>query len=173
MLGLIWNWKAVARATAEVLGWPDSVVAAIGITGLIMLILALIGRWRIFRKFGEAGWKSLIPLYGKWVEYGYTWNPKIVLWNVIETIVDYVRDSDVIVRRQGPLLTAVTIAVIVFWMCCFVVSVIAAYKLSRAFGHGVGYAIGLVLAPWLFQFILGCGSSLYNGPEGRWPKARE
>lgn len=138
-------------------------MTAIGIARLIMLILALIGRWRIFRKFGEAGWKSLIPFYGKWGEYGYTWNPKNVSWDVIETIIDYIRDSDVIVRWQGPLLTVVTIAVIV----------IAAYKLSRAFGHGAGYAIGLVLAPWLFQFILGCGSSLYNGPEGRWPKARE
>ena len=126
-----------------------------------MLILALIGRWRIFRKFGEAGWKSLIPFYGKWGEYGYTWNPKSVLWNVIETIVDYVRDSDVIVRRQGPLLTVVTIAVIV----------IAAYKLSRAFGHGVGYAIGLVLVPRLQSLQRAGGALAEDAGIGAAPEA--
>ena len=49
------------RALVEALDWPETVVTGIGITALIMLILFLIGRWGIFRKFGEAGWKSLIP----------------------------------------------------------------------------------------------------------------
>ena len=37
----------------------------------------------------------------------------------------------------------------------------------------MGYTIGLLLLPGLFQLILGCGSSRYNGPEGRWSKEQE
>ncbi len=173
MLRLLWNWKAVAGAFVEMQEWPDTLVPVIGIVVLMMLILALIGRWKIFRKFGEPGWKSLIPYYGKWVEYGYTWNPKIILWDVAQVIVNEIMEFGAGVWEADSFLAAAAIAVIVFESCCLVVSVIAAYKLARAFGHGLGYAIGLILAPWLFQFILGCGSSLYNGPEGRWPRVQD
>ena len=121
----------------------------------------------------EAGWKSLIPYYSQWVEYGYTWNPKIILWNVTAAIVDYIGDVSIIALKKGLILTVAMIAIIVFWICRFAVSAIAAHKLARAFAHGMGYTIGLLLLPGLFQFILGCGSSRYNGPEGRWSKEQE
>ena len=41
------------RALVEALDWPETVVTGIGITALIMLILFLIGRWGIFRKFAR------------------------------------------------------------------------------------------------------------------------
>ena len=173
MRGLLWNWRTVVGALVEALDWPETVVTGIGITALIMLILFLIGRWGIFRKFGEAGWKSLIPYYSQWVEYGYTWNPKIILWNVAAAIVNYIGDVSIIALKKGPILTVAMIAIIVFWICRFAVSAIAAHKLARAFAHGMGYTIGLLLLPGLFQFILGCGSSRYNGPEGRWSKEQE
>ncbi len=172
MLGLIWNWKDVARAAAEALSWSDTVVPVLGFVGLTMLALTVIGRWRIFKKYGEPGWKSLIPYYSKWVEYGYTWNPKIILWDAAQVIVNEIMET-VVAWEATPPLAFVAATLVVFEICWFAVSTIAAYKLSRAFGHGLGYAIGLILAPWLFSFVLGCGSSLYNGPEGRWPQSYE
>ncbi len=137
MQGLLWNWRTMVGALVEALDWPETVVTGIGITALIMLILFLIGRWGIFRKFGEAGWKSLIPYYSQWVEYGYTWNPKIILWNVAAAIVNYIGDVSIIALKKGPILTVAMIAIIVFWICRFAVSAIAAHKLARAFGHGL------------------------------------
>ena len=122
MRGLLWNWRTMVGALVEALDWPETVVTGIGITALIMLILFLIGRWGIFRKFGEAGWKSLIPYYSQWVEYGYTWNPKIILWNVAAAIVNYIGDVSIIALKKGPILTVAMIGIILFWICRFAVS---------------------------------------------------
>ena len=42
------------------------------------------------------------------------------------------------------------------------VSVVYAMRTSKAFGHGVGFAIGLILLQSIFLLILGFGSSKYN-----------
>lgn len=38
-------------------------------------------------------------------------------------------------------------------------------KLSKAFGHGVGFTIGLVLIPNVMTLIIAFGSSEYQGPQ--------
>ncbi len=53
----------------------DMAVAALGagfylvalIIALICSIIAIIAMWKIFSKAGEAGWKSLIPIYNSFV----------------------------------------------------------------------------------------------------------
>ena len=37
-------------------------------------LLQIIANWRIFTKAGEAGWKSIIPIYGDYISY------KIASW---------------------------------------------------------------------------------------------
>lgn len=36
-------------------------------------ILQVIANWRIFTKAGEAGWKSIIPVYGDYISYKIAW----------------------------------------------------------------------------------------------------
>ncbi|NZA37287.1 DUF5684 domain-containing protein [Eubacterium callanderi] len=44
--------------------------------------------------------------------------------------------------------------------------IIQTHKLSKAFGHGAGYTIGLLLLRPVFILILGFGSAEYKGnPE--------
>ena len=45
-----------------------------------------------------------------------------------------------------------------------IVSIIVLYDLSKSFGHGGGYTVGLIFLPWIFLAILGWGSSQYRGP---------
>ena len=35
--------------------------------------------------------------------------------------------------------------------------------LAKAFGKGIGFAIGLILLPFIFQLLLGFGSAEYEG----------
>ncbi|NIZ92866.1 DUF5684 domain-containing protein [Kineococcus rubinsiae] len=46
----------------------------------------------------------------------------------------------------------------------FVVLIVAYHDLSRSFGHGAGFTVGLVLLSPVFLFILWLGSSRYQGP---------
>ena len=39
------------------------------IFAFVWWILQIIANWNIFTKAGEAGWKSLIPIYGDYVSY--------------------------------------------------------------------------------------------------------
>ena len=36
-------------------------------------ILQIVANWRIFTKAGEAGWKSLIPVYSDYISYKIAW----------------------------------------------------------------------------------------------------
>jgi hypothetical protein len=47
--------------------------AGLGIVGIIIAIvwgiLAIVAMWKIFTKAGEAGWKSIIPIYNVYIMY--------------------------------------------------------------------------------------------------------
>ena len=44
-------------------------------------------------------------------------------------------------------------------------TVVALYKLACAYGHGIGFTIGLFFLNPLFMLILGFGDSEYMGPQ--------
>lgn len=45
----------------------------------------------------------------------------------------------------------------------WVISIIGYHKLSKAFGKGAGYTVGMILMPSIFVTILGLGKSQYIG----------
>ena len=51
----------------------------------------------------------------------------------------------------------------------FVIFIIVMNDLSKSFGHGVGFTIGLIFLSWIFMSILGFGSSRYRGPAAGQP----
>lgn len=133
-------------------------MAAIGmIVWIAMLVLNTVGCWKIYNKFGEPGWKCLIPFYNTWVEYQYTWDTKmaILVW-VLSFGSGVVMEF---VGNQSFLYDVFGILSLVGW----VISIIGYHKLAKAFGKGVGYTIGMILMPSIFVTILGLGKSQYIG----------
>lgn len=108
---------------------------------LIIYILLIVAQWKIFEKAGEAGWKSLIPFYNMYILYKIAWGNG---WLFLLTIIPIVG---------------------------FVASIVVEVKLSKAFGQGGGFAVGLILLPNIFQLILGFGHYEYIGPNGEAPAA--
>lgn len=101
-----------------------------------LLLLSVAGLWAMYYKAGEHGWASIIPIYNIYILYKITWGNG---WLFLLLLIPFVN---------------------------VVITVITAYKLSKAFGHGLGYCIGLLLFPFLFYLIVGLGSSQYQGlPE--------
>jgi len=99
-------------------------------------IVAIIALWKIFEKAGEPGWAAIIPFYNLYVLFKITWGNG---WNF--------------------LLLLIPIANIVFYIITMV-------KLSKSFGKGGGFAVGLVFLSVIFYCILGFGSARYMGvPE--------
>ncbi|AEF25764.1 DUF5684 domain-containing protein [Streptococcus parauberis] len=59
-----------------------ALVAIVGIYGIIFIIalisilLMVIGNWRLFKKAGQEGWKSIIPIYADFVKHEITFGPE-------------------------------------------------------------------------------------------------
>jgi len=125
---------------------------------VVVLVLYILAYWMIFRKAGEAGWKALIPIYGTYTEYKLFWNDRMfVLWIIMALIAVAFR------FMSGP-------GAMVSQLAYFGVSVmhiLISVKMSYSFGHGVGYALGLIFLPPIFLLILAFDDSVYIGPEGK------
>ena len=133
-------------------------IGAMGyIVSLVMSILTIIGGWKMFRKFGEPGWKAIIPFYSMWVEYGYTWKPVMMIPVALLSCGGSILME---IAEDG---SALQIVASVAFLAGWVLTIIAYNKRSKAFGHGIGYTIGHVIAPGIFTIILGFGKSQYIG----------
>ena len=126
------------------------------IFALVWWILQIIANWNIFTKAGEAGWKSLIPIYGDYISYKIAWQTSYFWLSFILGIVaSYVSSANL---NESMFLTVIaTLLRIVI----AVINIIYCVKLSKAFGHGIGFAIGLILLQPIFLLILGFGSDQY------------
>ena len=56
----------------------------IGILALILLaisVMDLLGRWKVYKKAGEPGWKAFVPLYREYTLFHLAWADKYFwLW---------------------------------------------------------------------------------------------
>lgn len=126
---------------------------------LVVMVLEILAYWMIFRKAGEAGWKSLIPFYSTYTEYKLVWNEKMFfLWLAIAVVAFISR----FIPGPGAFLTsAASLGMSVMY-------ILVSIKMSYSFGHGVGYALGLIFLPPIFLLILAFDDSRYIGPGGNY-----
>ncbi len=124
---------------------------------LIYWILRIVAYWSIFKKAGEPGWKSIIPIYCTYVQYKLTWKTSMFWISFLAAII-----ANVLMQLGGDSLALLAVGV-VLEIAAAAIGFVALYKLSRSFGHGVGFAIGLIFLYPIFILILGFGSSQYIG----------
>jgi hypothetical protein len=101
---------------------------------IAFIFLVILPLWVIFTKAGEEGWKAIIPIYNYYVLLKVVGRPG---WWLLLFLVPIVN---------------------------FVIYVIVMNDLSKSFGHGAGFTVGLVFLNWIFLMILAFGSSTYRGP---------
>ena len=137
------------------------VLGAVAIA-LIIWVIAIIAYWKIFVKAGQAGWKSIIPVYNEYIAFKIAWKP-MIFWvligiGVIPGICGLPQVGNGII---------VTIITFVCNVALFVIHILFSRKLAAAFGKGIGFTIGLVFFPYIFEIILGFGKAEYLGPQDK------
>ena len=136
---------------------------AIGLTlAIVWYILLVIAFWKMFKKFGEPGIKSFIPIYNFYILYKYAWKPSYFWVFFIACFFLGLADSYYATATSQSIgyMSTTFIGYILLIVAC-VIDIICSYKLSKSFGHGVGYFIGLIFLPSIFYLILGFGRSKY------------
>lgn len=160
----------MVTTTAGEAGLLGVILAAAGsfaLIGLALYVLLIVAQWKIFTKAGEPGWKSLIPIYNVYTQVKFTWSGKafwqMLAFSVLSGVCESVASS--FGEEQAFLALIFGLAALVFSVIFLVMSIRATHKLSKSFGHGAGFTVGLLFLPNIFMLILGFGSDQYLGPQ--------
>jgi hypothetical protein len=124
------------------------------ILGLVLYVLIVVAHWKIFTKAGQRGWASIVPFLNLFVLVKLVKRP--MWWAVVITIG--------IIVGGAPSDAAAVIQVVtgLIAILAAILLIITLFDLSKAFGHGVGFGLGLVFLSVIFALILGFGSSTYQ-----------
>jgi len=146
-----------------------AVLATMGIfaivIGIAWYVLQVVAYWKIFTKAGKPGWHSLIPVLNTWDEFDLSWNRTMAWVFLALTIVSGIISSATQGQAQDGSANPSTLTLIV-GIVMIVMALINEYKLSKAFGKGFGFFIGLLLLNPIFKLILGFGNAQYQGRQG-------
>ena len=117
----------------------SAAAGAIGAGYLIVyvaiLVVSLVGMWKVFVKAGKPGWAAIVPFYSTYCLFEMSFGNG---WLFLLCLVPCVN-------------------IVVLIMCRF--------KLAKAFGKGAGFGLGLVFLPFVFMLILGFGDAQYIGVQ--------
>jgi hypothetical protein len=112
--------------------------AGCGCVGTIIyfavIILTIIGLWKVFVKAGKPGWAAIVPIYNIVVLCEIVGRP---VWWVVLMLIPFVN---------------------------VIVAIILLIDLAKAFGKSAGFGIGLTFLPFIFFPMLGFGAAQYRGP---------
>ena len=106
------------------------------IGGVIGYLLGAFALFGAFKKAGEPAWAAFVPIY----------------------------NTIVLLKIAGKpwwwfLLALIPLVNIVIW-------IILAIEVSKSYGHGTGFAVGLIFLPIIFLFVLSYDGNPYVGPGG-------
>ena len=131
--------SADAVVAGGIMGSLVSFLMTYAIIVFVIFILTIIANWVLFKKAGEKGWKSIIPIYNTVVLFKIA---GISPWWVLGYL------AAIIPVIGGLVVVGITIYAMI--------------NLAKAFGKGAGFTVGLILLNTIFIMILAFGSSEYQ-----------
>ncbi len=113
---------------------------------LAFAVVTIVGLWKTLSKAGLPGWAAIIPFYNEYNVVKMSNRPVYFFWIMLAcTLFSWI-----------PLLGfLLIIGVFVLW-------VFIALDIAANFGQGTGFAILLIIFPWIMFLILGFGSATFN-----------
>ncbi len=106
---------------------------------VVAYVLYALAYFGIFKKAGKPTWAAFVPIYNLIVLLEVVGRP---VWWIILFLIPIVN---------------------------IVIFIIVMNDLSKSFGHGAGFTVGLIFLSWIFMMILGFGSSQYGGAAAGQP----
>jgi len=97
-----------------------------------VVLILIISMWKIFTKAGKPGWAAIVPIYNIIVLLEIVCKP---IWWFILLLIPFVN---------------------------IIVLIIVLIELAKRFGKGVGFAIGMLILPFIFYPMLAFGDAKYT-----------
>jgi hypothetical protein len=105
-----------------------------GIVWLIVVVVVIIGLWKVFTKAGQPGWMSIIPILNLYILCKIAGRPG---WWLILMLIPFVN---------------------------FIIWIILSLDVAKHFGKGAGFGVGIALLSFIFLPVLGFSDAQYQGP---------
>lgn len=106
------------------------------IIAIVILVLTIVGDWKLFQKAGKPGWASIVPFYNIYCKIDFCFGNGWLF-----------------------LLLCIPCVNVIF-------AIITCFKLAKAFGQGTAFGFGLLFFPQIFTLILAFGNYQYCGVDG-------
>lgn len=120
------------QETPEIPPGGGAAIGAIMIVYFAVLILLIASMWKIFTKAGKPGWAAIVPIYNIIVLLEIVGKP---VWWIVLFLIPFVN---------------------------IIVAIMVVLELAKKFGKGGGFAVGLLLLPFIFYPMLAFGDAQYN-----------
>ena len=129
------------------------------IISVTIAVIFVIADWRIHVKAGEKGWIALIPIYNVYSLYKIVWKASAFWYGVAINVAavlmcffeEFIQNDNIFIDIVMLLLTVLDVLYLVA----------SNYKVSTAFGHKIGFTIGLTFLYGVFILIIAFGKSKY------------
>jgi hypothetical protein len=98
-----------------------------------VIILLIAAIWKVFTKAGQPGWGAIIPIYNLYAMCKVAGRPG---WWLLLCLIPFLN---------------------------LIILIILNFDIAKKFGKSGGFAVGMILLPFIFWPILGFGSAQYQG----------
>jgi len=117
--------------------WPFllALIVPIIIFSIMVAVVEIVGAWYMFQKAGEPGWAAIIPIYNYLIAIKIAGKP---WWYILLMLIPIVN---------------------------LVIYILILNGLSKNFGKGTGFTVGLFFFRFIFIPILGFGNAVYSGDK--------
>jgi hypothetical protein len=108
---------------------------------LVLYVVFALGMYGTFQKAGQPGWAAFVPIYNFIIMLKVAGRPVAWAWFLLLVIIPFIGS-----------------------IALLVIGIIVLNDVSKSFGHGAGFTVGLVLLGPIFWYVLWLGKSQYRGP---------
>lgn len=140
------------------------------IISIAICILQIVALWKVFEKAGEAGWKSIIPIYNLYIlfkitkskNFGFYLGALIVGTIMVSVGAFFSTYMAFGMMESSVWVTILDIAGIVFMLASIVIQIQMLNRLSHCFNHGTGFTVLLVFLPIIAYCIMAFSSDQFT-----------
>ena len=119
------------------------IIGVIIFIAVVIIVLQIVGMWKVFTKAGEKGWKAIIPFYNLAILYKISgMSPYLVFLYL------------------GFLIPIVNIFVAIAFS---VIDLYQKINLMKGFNKSTGFTVAMIIVPFITYLVLGFGESKYVG----------
>lgn len=161
---------------------------------LAIITVMIVATWKLYKKAGEPGWAAIVPFYNSYIMYKISGKKNLFWASLVCGIGTAISYAVMLIEAYEPdpyyygaryrggqfysysygdpdinvaLIGVCAVLLLVFAIASLVLRILMCIGLAKSFGHGGGFACGLIFLNIIFICILGFSKEfVYIGPNG-------